>query len=813
MTRPSRPFAFALLSALLFASTGCEDAPADPSTADTLRDAADDTSGIADADTVDDADAVEDTPTDAAPDTSVDTEADIDAADAADAIPDLGPVPDDPRVYDFALGCYTVIAAPPDGGEPQLLVAADSGETFAFAATDSEDASRFFFKPSDLATYLLYDQGGHYLVADESGSFVRQAELLSDILLVDDDYLPGAQWRLEGSVRDGDRFQLRHIASDTYLTMAGVGGALHEAAVVTLVEAEGCTEHPELSLDAIGTVEPRTWEDGSAWGFAEPHTHMMTNFGFGGGGIFHGAPWHPLGVEHALADCARFHGPEGRSDLLGIGTRNRADFSGLLSLVLTGASSTPDHATAGYPEFTDWPDGPGTKTHQVMYYRWLERAYLGGLRLMVQHATSYSVLCELIAGAGIQDVRYSCNDMVAIDRSIAETRRLERYIDAHHGGPGRGWFRIVESPAEARQVINDGKLAVILGIEVSNLFDCVVTPAEGEERCTEEDVVAKLDEYHALGVRVLFPNHKTDNLFTPGDGSRGLFEWANFAETGHYSNLVDDCPEIGPGFDSGAIEFADFNAPRDDYLAPAVEDTSGFAESPLATIFPFVDLLRPNRVDGDFCQGAGLTDLGEFLLLEMMERGIVIDIAHLPRRSFQRALELLADNDYPPTSTHNYHAQGQVYELGGLSVSGFDRCDHPGGDRAAARRARQELIAEAGFLPAEPMSFDMNGLATQPGGRFGDESGCPQPQENPVEYPFTSFGGDITFTAPRVGNRDLDYNTEGLVHVGLLPELVEDLGRTGVDDDQIDALFLTAESYLQLWERAEARAAAIRAAD
>ena len=81
-------------------------------------------------------------------------------------------------------------------------------------------------------------------------------------------------------------------------------------------------------------------------------------------------------------------------------------------------------------------------------------------------------------------------------------------------------------------------------------------------------------------------------------------------------------------------------------------------------------------------------------------------------------------------------------------------------------------------------------------------------QENPVTYPFTSFGGDVTFLEPRVGNRVLDFNTEGMVHVGLLPELIEDARRTGVPDSEIELLFRSAEGYLRMWERARSRAGA-----
>jgi hypothetical protein len=79
-----------------------------------------------------------------------------------------------------------------------------------------------------------------------------------------------------------------------------------------------------------------------------------------------------------------------------------------------------------------------------------------------------------------------------------------------------------------------------------------------------------------------------------------------------------------------------------------------------------------------------------------------------------------------------------------------------------------------------------------------------------VSYPFTSFAGDVTFTEPRVGERVLDFNTEGMAHVGLLPELIEDARRTGATDEDLEPIFRSAEGYLRMWERAEARSREIR---
>jgi hypothetical protein len=51
----------------------------------------------------------------------------------------------------------------------------------------------------------------------------------------------------------------------------------------------------------------------------------------------------------------------------------------------------------------------------------------------------------------------------------------------------------------------------------------------------------------------------------------------------------------------------------------------------------------------------------------------------------------------------------------------------------------------------------------------------------------------VTFTPPRLGNRTVDFNTEGMLHIGLLPELIEDARRDGVSDAELEPLFRSAE--------------------
>lgn len=715
------------------------------------------------------------------------------------------------NVHRFAGGCWSLL----DNNTAALL--ARSGDAYAFDPDAAiADAARFFMKASDLGTYLFYDEEAGYLVA-EDGPMLRQTSLQSDVLLVDDDYVSGAEWQLEPSPIDPSSLaQLRNRRTGQLLGHDGLVADEADAVPLTLFEAEGCTPHPELTLDATGTPSMTQFEDGALYGIVDTHSHILSNFAFGGGGIFHGAPFHRLGVEHALADCSTYHGEMGRKDFFGYAFdaagADGADIASIFPDLLAGELSVDNHPTAGYPEFTDWPNGPTRSTHQTQYYRWLERAWRGGLRLVVQHATTNSAICHLTAGGGIQPVRYSCEDMVAVDRIIEETYVMERYIDAQSGGPGLGWFRIVTTPAQAREVIADGKMAVILGIETSDLFNCRITPREGNPVCDEDYVRQQLDAYYDLGVRAIFPVHKYDNAFTPGDGDRAFIELGNFMNSGHWSNFTEECPpESHAIFDNGDVVFGGLNMPRDEYLSEPPNDFSNFPEQPLPTMFPFISYLDDPPLVGSYCQNGTLTPLGETLLLEMMARGMIIEFDHLPQWSKERAYELLEENDYPAAGTHGGNQDGRLYQLGGISKLNLGRCrgDQPGA-MVQPLLDRVAIIEDNGGYPAEGFGFDLNGFAGAPGPRFAEgEAACPTPQDDPVTYPFTSYAGDVEFTEPSIGNRVLDFNTEGLVHIGLLPELIEDARRDAVAETDLEPLFRSAEGYIRMWEKAEARAAAL----
>ena len=128
--------------------------------------------------------------------------------------------------------------------------------------------------------------------------------------------------------------------------------------------------------------------------------------------------------------------------------------------------------------------------------------------------------------------------MDAVRREAARAYELEAFIDAQFGGPGKGWYRIVTTPEQARQVIIEGKLAVILGVEVSEPFGCKQTL--GIPGCTKAQIDRGLDELHELGVRSMFLCHKFDNALCGvryDEGTNGIIvNVGQFITTGTWWN-------------------------------------------------------------------------------------------------------------------------------------------------------------------------------------------------------------------------------------------------------------------------------------
>ncbi|MES1939922.1 ricin B lectin [Salinisphaera sp. T5B8] len=429
------------------------------------------------------------------------------------------------------------------------LVRNDTGGYRATAAT-AEAGEAFFMKPAALGQYLLFDSQSRLLsAAAPVGTHTLEAPTDDDIWTVlgvgDTTTYPATPvaW-FEPEVDALDRYrnfadaQTAYpaftlaadgadtnlaIDSDGQLTTAAASASAPSQSFTFARRAAGdCAEFPEAQSNTIGETFKGTTADGRVLGMADVHVHISATEFLGGAEW--GAPFSRFGVTDALGDGAERHGPNGSLDVLG--AFYVGDFDG--------------HQTAGWPTFPDWP-AADSLTHEAIYWKWLERAWKAGLRVAVNDLVENQTLCELLRNLNGANPLRNCNSMISAKREIGTMYAMQDYIDAQYGGPGKGWFRIVLDPQQARTVIEDGKLAVVLGIEISNLFDCKLNysplrtqePFEetGEgglensydcamtETGADNEILTQLTRLKDLGVRQIITVHEFDNAF----GGNGLF--------------------------------------------------------------------------------------------------------------------------------------------------------------------------------------------------------------------------------------------------------------------------------------------------
>lgn len=381
---------------------------------------------------------------------------------------------------------------------------------------------------------------------------------------------------------------------------------------------------------------------------------------------------------------------------------------------------------------------------------------------------------------------------------------MQNYIDAQHGGPGKGWFRLVYSPAEARAVIADGKLAVIMGLEIENPFNCFAYDKPSHPKCTDEDIKQRLTQYYEKGIRAIFPAHKFNNGFAAGDGSSmgGLLEIGDFLNSARYRSY-DDCKSVPGSFFGSHSEGSELSITDEIFrLGPTLRNlarrTMELLNLPLLPIYPMAD---------SHCQDNGFTQAGRTLITEMMKLGIIIDTAHMPRAALNNAIPWLINNRYPAVNTHAGDPRmGKLID--GFTSGGLRSTCRNNDGRSPIVYSFQKLVNELDYsngLSRQGISYDFNGLASYNQPRFGPDSPCQVEQSDALEYPFKSPAGDITFDKLITGKRTYDFNYTGLANIGLMPDLIEEARRAGASEEGIELYFKSAEAYIRTWEKMEER--------
>ena len=63
-------------------------------------------------------------------------------------------------------------------------------------------------------------------------------------------------------------------------------------------------------------------------------------------------------------------------------------------------------------------------------------------------------------------------------------------------------------------------------------------------------------------------------------------------------------------------------------------------------------------------------------------------------------------------------------------------------------------------------------------------------------------GTTIQLDRDQSGQRTFDFNTDGLAHIGLLPDFLADLEVLGIPLEDLEAVFRSAQGFIDTWERA-----------
>ena len=277
-------------------------------------------------------------------------------------------------------------------GSDYIAQAPDGYRTVANRAA----AERFFFEPTGLGRYLIYDADRRLLAAG-GGDRVEPVEA------------PGrpAEWALHraprGSFRIASVSRAGRLAVGRRHELVRSAAAHGSAARFRLVPARGCARYPDPSPGAHGAPPRSLNPDGTVLGFADTHLHITADMR-AGGRVIDGKAFDRFGITRALGRDARNHGPDGSADVTG-------------NLLRTGLPFGT-HDTHGWPTFAGWPVHD-TNTHQQIYYRWLERMWMAGERIVVAQTVEDEPICR------IEPLRsHSCDEKHTIALEVRRLRAL-----------------------------------------------------------------------------------------------------------------------------------------------------------------------------------------------------------------------------------------------------------------------------------------------------------------------------------------------------------------------------------------------------
>lgn len=399
------------------------------------------------------------------------------------------------------------------------------------------------------------------------------------------------------------------------------------------------------------------------WGFADTHAHPAAQLAYGGL-LYWGETTGALNV--ALPSCELAHGIGG-TGLPDVGAGLRVAGEAIANLNPIGLMNAPissdsvralavnavegsfGHLTGGAPKFDGWPRF-NTKLHQHMHEDWIRRAYQGGLRLMVAHAVNAELLGHLKPKEG-----HPVNDKDTYNLQIAAIKRM--------ADRNREWMAIAYTPQQARDIVGQNKLALVLGVEVDTLGDW------RNEAEANAGMDAELERLYGLGVRHMFPIHLANNPLGGFSLYDDLFNFNNYTLRNDLAQVRSGADSRGAPYDVQYKLMEDIPATDDMFFWDSVREAlriknletlrlprrtislRGIVDE-IVRVKPAYDALPSHK------NAQGLTPTGERAVSKMMELGMIIEVGHMSELSAERTMQLAENRDanglrgYPLTTGH-----------------------------------------------------------------------------------------------------------------------------------------------------------------
>ncbi|WP_281558064.1 membrane dipeptidase [Thalassomonas sp. RHCl1] len=293
-----------------------------------------------------------------------------------------------------------------------------------------------------------------------------------------------------------------------------------------------------------------------------------------------------------------------------------------------------------------------------------------------------------------------------------------------------------------------------------------VMAIEASHLFADQDWQSSLDHFYNKGVRVLQPVHQSDNRFGGAAPHHFIFKLFQFLE------------DIG--------------------------------NTPIGELGFILDEQGKNI--------KGLTEEGKAMIVAMMEKNMLIDLAHMSERSVADTYVMARENQYYPLMISHGHLRSimldekqkeekttpdnivaMIRETGGIFGlrTGAEQVKSYGPsvvandcDGSVKSFAQAYEYASRGLKVDLAFASDMNGFIQQLRPRFGDnKEACGASGKNAIVKEQIAKQQNPSGTA-------LDY--DGFAHIGVEGDIISELKNLGVDTTAIEN---SAENFIRMWQR------------